>query len=410
MCPTSKEKRKIPLFLFQFIQKVFFILFLLMVLYFYGNLLYWQCACLDMTKSSYRFSGASFTGEKYIYIGPKKNPCLRTLGPASVEMVSYDGGWTVTEELVYQYTISSNLGVLGGGRDTSHYYANIEYINLGSGGESASYGDLTLARYFLGACSNSTIGLFTGGRTTVAVSLMDQVNMTSKGNAVGYGNLSDSIYRQASCGNSTYGYVVGGRTASTSAISTISYHNFANSGDTGNFGDITVARRAVSGCGSSTRGVFSGGSYGVTDINTYNTIDYITLGTSGSASDFGDLSHTVCEVAACSNPTTGLLASGYYSQDSSWVYITGIDKITIATTGNPTTFGDIVIGKAGIGSCATSTDGFFAGGTDATCSITPYNNIDNLSFSTGGTVANFGTLTTPRASLGACSNCHGGLG
>jgi len=217
--------------------------------------------------------------------------------------------------------------------------------------------------------------------------------------------------RQAECGNETFGYFAGGRISGTNAISAIYYSNFSNSGETGSFGNLTVARRAIAGLSSPTRGIFSGGSYGITDINTYNVIDYITLGTSGSASDFGDMSHTICGIAACSDGIIGVFAGGYYPNEeiTEWIYSTTIEKVTVATTGNSSSFGELTEGRAGIGAFSNQTKGFFAGGSDTTCVITPHNNIDSLSFSTGGTVSNFGELTTPRDSMGACSNCHGGL-
>ena len=49
---------------------------------------------------------------------------------------------------------------------------------------------------------------------------------------------------------------------------------------------MTVPRVTASGaCGDATRGIWGGGDNG----SNLNTIDYVTIATTGNASDFGDL-------------------------------------------------------------------------------------------------------------------------
>ena len=55
-----------------------------------------------------------------------------------------------------------------------------------------------------------------------------------------------------------------------------------------------------SACSSATRGVFGGGT------DTDNTIDYVTILTTGNAVDFGDLTQGRRNAAACSNAHGGL--------------------------------------------------------------------------------------------------------
>jgi hypothetical protein len=82
-------------------------------------------------------------------------------------------------------------------------------------------------------------------------------------------------------GGGTRGLFGGGWTTNVIAYITIS-----TTGDATDFGDLTIARGGVAGCADSTRGCFGGGS-GRTDL-----IDYITISTTGNATDFGDLSPT----------------------------------------------------------------------------------------------------------------------
>ena len=60
-----------------------------------------------MVKSSYRFSGSSFTGQKYTYVGPASNPCRKITGPANIDITSYSG-WEIVNNS-YKYT-----GVISG--------------------------------------------------------------------------------------------------------------------------------------------------------------------------------------------------------------------------------------------------------------------------------------------------------
>ena len=84
------------------------------------------------------------------------------------------------------------------------------------------------------------------------------------------------------------------------------------------------------------RGVFGGGST--------NVIDYITIQTTGDATDFGDLTVDRYGLAACSDGTRGVFGGG--------VTTNVIDYITIATTGNATDFGDLTVDRGYLASCS----------------------------------------------------------
>ena len=62
-------------------------------------------------------------------------------------------------------------------------------------------------------------------------------------------------------------------------------------GNATNFGDLSSKRRQSGSASSSTRGIIAGGGNDTPASNTaYNTIDYITIATTGDSQDFGDLS------------------------------------------------------------------------------------------------------------------------
>ena len=72
------------------------------------------------------------------------------------------------------------------------------------------------------------------------------------------------------------------------------YITIATTGDATDFGNNTEARFGAGGCGNSIRGIWGGGK-GATD-----TIDYVTIDTTGDATDFGNLQASKQGMSACS--------------------------------------------------------------------------------------------------------------
>jgi hypothetical protein len=67
--------------------------------------------------------------------------------------------------------------------------------------------------------------------------------------------------------------------------------------------------------------------------NTVNTIEYVTIASTGNATDFGDLTVARNAFKAVSSGTRAVFGSGYDSGKP-------MDYVTIASTGNATDFGD----------------------------------------------------------------------
>ena len=89
------------------------------------------------------------------------------------------------------------------------------------------------------------------------------------------------------------------------------------------------------------RGVNCGDSGGT---RASNTIDYITIASTGNSSDFGDLSNGRGSCGAMSNGSRGVIATGYEGSGAGGTNET-ISYITFATTGNDTDFGDTGFGS-----------------------------------------------------------------
>ena len=231
---------------------------------------------------------------------------------------------------------------------------------------------------------------------------MTYITFSSTGNSTSFGNLTESKRTVNGLANSTRGVWLGGtnNTPTTDTNkNTIEYITIASTGNGVDFGDLTQSRDGPSTIASSTRGIAAGGSAG----GYVNTIDFITISTTGNAVDYGDLVNVNGHFGGCgSNSTRGVFAGGY-----SPTLINNIEYITIATTGNSQDFGDLTTTRApGQGGCFSSTRGVFGGGYKAPDST---NVIDYITIATTGDAIDFGDMQAKRHAFAACSNAHGGL-
>ena len=134
----------------------------------------------------------------------------------------------------------------------------------------------------------------------------------------------------------------GGTTSGDAQTNTISYLDLDSTGNATDFGDLSSSRdMGPSGMASSTRAVFSGGGrvdYGV------NTIEYATFSSTGNTTDFGDSTAYQAYPSALSSSTRGVSSGGYNKGSGGGQgtndYSNIIEYITIASTGNATDFGD----------------------------------------------------------------------
>jgi len=297
-------------------------------------------------------------------------------------------------------------GVFGGGY-TPTAVNTLEYITISSTGNAQDFGDLTRTStgyVSASACSSSTRGLLAGGYPMTTA--IDYWTFSSTGNAASFGSLTVGRYGIAAVANSTRGVFTGGNTVGNASgiNNTIDYVTIASTGNAVDFGDTVPANHNASSCASPTRGIMFGGSISP-GVNT-NIIDFITISTLGNSVDFGYLTSIVSLGGGVSNATRGINAGGYSGPSST--IVNTIEYITIATLGNSADFGDLINVRAAIGTAESSTRGVFAGGSTPSLS----NIIDYITIQTQGNAVDFGDLTVHgggRQLLGGCSNAHGGL-
>jgi hypothetical protein len=183
-------------------------------------------------------------------------------------------------------------------------------------------------------------------------------------------------------------------------IGQIEFISLSSGGTSTNFGNLSFGRNYNLGtAASSTRGLFAGGYTNTPATNTRsNVIDYITIASEGNSIDFGDRTVTTTEMCGCSSSTRGLFAGGFSTSNV-------IDYVQIATIGNALDFGDLSQARNQGGALASPTRGVFAGGRNPITNI-----IDYVTIASTGNATDFGDLTqTKTGTYGCCSNSIRGL-
>ena len=190
----------------------------------------------------------------------------------------------------------------------------IEFVNIATTGDSSIFGDLSIRAHgnlhpayhqqIDGGCSSPTRGIFGGGAfgtpTTTAVNLIQFVNIQTLGNSIKFGELTRPAYGVSASSNSTRGIFSGGRTPSATDV--IDFITIATEGSATDFGNLTGNRFDTGSCSSSTRGIIAGGQ----TPSYVDFIEHITISTLGDSLDFGDLTSGRSQIASCSDVHGGL--------------------------------------------------------------------------------------------------------
>ena len=290
---------------------------------------------------------------------------------------------------------------------------------------------------------------FNGGTISVSPDSTDQIDqftITTTGNAADWGNLTSTSDFSASMSSSTRAVVFKGRNAG-STTNQIDYFDITSTGNASDFGDDIVTQNDMVGASNSTRGLAAGGS------SVINTIRYVTIASTGNATDFGDMTISRLSLGAVASPTRACFGGGFNDGDASLYNLDIIDYVTIGSTGNATDFGDLTVGRNGVSASSSSTRGVFFGGNSentidyitiaSTGNATDFGDLSSTSWNggasaagltralVGGTTGNAGNVayvtiastgnasdfgdlqltggTTFKRSMSACSNAHGGL-
>lgn len=309
-----------------------------------------------------------------------------------------DGAWPTP--------LIGNLGVFAGGLNPARVNV-IDYVIITTLGNAIDFGDLSVPLFGVGGLGSSTRGIMAGGgdAANTGVNTIQYITYQSKGNTTNFGTLNSGarVNTPGTFSNSTRGVVGGGEGAAPTYLVTniIDFVTIATTGNASDFGDLISAGYSFGGTASSTRGVFAGGAV----PGKTNVIQYVTIASTGNALDFGDLTTVRSRVnnGQVSSGTRGVFAGGLNVSDLS---SNTIDFITIATTGNATDFGDLIADTSStLGSGSNSTRGVFSGGNIPSNS----NVIQYITIASAGNALDFGDLTLGRIYIGGLSNANGAL-
>ena len=245
-------------------------------------------------------------------------------------------------------TSSSTRGIFMGG-GTPVRLNIIDFVTFSSTGDATDFGDLITSRSELGGCSNSTRGISLGGSPGPSnTNVIEYVTIASTGNAQDFGDLTEAKEQLSGCSSSVRGLVGGGSNPANS--SRIEFITISTLGDAARFGDLTVARNCSGACSNAVRALFGGGRSAST--SNENTIDFITIASTGNAQDFGDLTQgRGIIMSAFSSSTRGIWAGGDIVPATGRVNT--MDYVTIMTTGNAVDFGDLTsVSRSSTATCS----------------------------------------------------------
>jgi hypothetical protein len=189
------------------------------------------------------------------------------------------------------------------------------------------------------------------------------------------------------------------------AKTTMDYVTISSTGNATDFGDSSPRKYQSSSTQSTTRGIIVGGRDGG---QLDPSVRYFTIASTGNTAEFGNASTNGDGVgygAALSNGTRAVNAYGYFGSFTSSNVMT---YITIASTGNMADFGDLTAAGYGLDATSSSTRGLI-GHVGFGLSI------DYITIASTGNGADFGDLpsasspTNGALGSGNMGGDHGGL-
>lgn len=322
------------------------------------------------------------------------------------------GVWSMAETIAMRYNdfitgpLPPPTALVGGGL-TTELVNVIDRILIGTTGNAVDFGDLTAGKSYTAACSSTTRGVWGGGSkdlNNTPINEIDYLSILSGGVAQDFGDLTVARYTGAGCSSSTRGIFAAG--SPDNGKNVIDYITIASVGNATDFGDLSTGVNSTpAGAASPTRGVVGGG---FTGIIFSRAIDYFTIASAGNGTFFGNLTTGTSSISACSSSTRAVFAGGRTSSCCPVSYTDVMEYITIASTGNATDFGDLLDLYERMAGTSSSTRGLFCGGNIAP-NFTLSNTIQYITIATTGSSTDFGDLTLSRGAAAACSNDHGGL-
>jgi hypothetical protein len=312
-------------------------------------------------------------------------------------------------------SISGNLtgsrGILFAGQTAASYTDTIQYNNLATNGNYATFGTLSRTSYLGGAASSSTRAVYAQGYAGIypASRAIEYIEMATLGNATSFGSVTQTqSFSVSYCTNSTRGIFSAGYDNGVGYYAGSNYITIASTGNATTFGTIFRAQTMWGGGSSTTRGLNWGGDAGGCSGYT-NSIYYVTIATTGNWVSFGTLSQNLTEADGVFSSTRTVVMGGQFAACTSPYVTTNMEYVTTASTGNGTNFGTLSAIKGFAGCTNNGVIGNMNGGltTPWASRTTAIIEITIATLGNGTTASGVMTIAVNNAS--GASNCHGAL-
>ena len=290
-----------------------------------------------------------------------------------------------------------DLGIYAGGTPGPDQF--IQEFQISTTGNAQTFGDLIAGSKGLAGLGSKTRGVFLMGDEPSSSNRIQYIEFNTRGNAADFGDATTTGQGAAGAGNNTRGVWAGGRVPSkTDTMQYLTMSTLGNAADFGNL--ITSGQASQGGLSSNTRGVYSGFNVYPSSPDHSDVMEYITISTTGNATDFGNLTDSRYGCGGAASTVRGAWMGGQDGTSNSNI----IDYITIATTGNATNFGDLTVARYYCAGVSNTIRGIGASGE------TPYKNtMDYITIASTGNATDYGDLIEDTALGGVASNGHGGL-
>jgi hypothetical protein len=231
---------------------------------------------------------------------------------------------------------------------------NLDYVTISTPANATNIGALRTECERHLSIGDGTYGYVMAGNPGGTFNYdIDRWTMATTGTATDVGDLTNPPVFGGIWGNGDRTVITGGSDANGYLdIDYISLQNLSSGAST--FGNLTVQRRYSETTGDSTRAVIGGGRK--SDNVPIDTIDYVTIETPGNAANFGNLTQTMIQHTATSNLTYGAWTAGNVGGGAGGggSYNAQIDILTIQTTGTATDHGDLTVARESVGSASGS--------------------------------------------------------
>ena len=267
---------------------------------------------------------------------------------------SHDTGFDLsTARSAFGCSASRTRAIIAGGDSNAN---NIQYFEMGSLSNSIDFGDLTSGMAQSGAHSNN-VRFIIAGAASNANNVINFLTVASTGNALDFGDTLNKLSSVTACGSPTRCIWAGGVLVPNQAPTNLmEFVTIAHTGNSVDFGDLTVARASSSAGSNNTRGLFFMGNADSNPVYNVNTIDYVTIASTGNAQDFGDSSTTTAQGAGVAASPNRIVFFGGYQRGGSPTHST-MEYVNPTTKGNSAKFGDLETGQNGDGNALSSSHG-----------------------------------------------------